>query len=374
MNWLLITLALFGEALALTLLLTPLARRVGNRWRMTDAPDPTRKVHTETRVRSGGLAMVLAFFAVLGANLGIAFAFGGDVPFVGERIARFVANVPDVAPQIGAFLLGTLIAAGVGLLDDRRSLPPGVKLLGQIIAACVLLPAGIHIQLFGLPDAAGMIVTVLWIVALTNAFNFLDNMDGLSAGVASICGAILLVALFSAGERFTPALLAVFLGCCLGFLWHNWFPARLFMGDGGSHFLGFFLGAVSVLGTYYRPDAAAPRLAVLLPVIVFGLPLFDMISVVLIRLSQGRSPFQGDTQHFSHRLVALGMRPPSAVVTIYLLTLAIGLSGLALLHLPPAAALLHLVAVAMIFLVIYLLEHVGRQPNAGGKQTNGETP
>jgi UDP-GlcNAc:undecaprenyl-phosphate GlcNAc-1-phosphate transferase len=367
--WTLIYFALLAEALAVTLLLTPWAQRVGELWRLTDAPDPVRKVHTEVKARSGGLAMIAAFYAVLGFNLIVAFLFRGNLPLVGQQVARFVANVPDVTGEIAALLLGTLVAAGVGLLDDRHPLPPGTKLLGQVIAALILLPAGIHVRLFDMPTWVGMVITVLWVVGLTNAFNFLDNMDGLSAGVAAICGGVLLWALFSADERFTPALIAVFLGCALGFLWHNWFPARLFMGDGGSHFLGFFLAAVSVLGTYYRPEGGAPRLAVLLPVVVFGLPLFDMISVLLIRLHQGRSPFQADTQHFSHRLVALGMRPPLAVLTIYLLTLAIGLSGLALLHLPPGAAWVHLISVAMIFVVIYLLEHVGRQRGENHGQT-----
>lgn len=361
MTWPLIYAALFAEALVLTLVLTPWAQRVGERWRLTDVPDPSRKIHTVVKARSGGLAMIIAFFAVLTVNLATAYAFGGRVPLVGVSVARFVENVPSISGQIGALLLGTLIAAGVGLVDDRRPLPPGVKLAGQVVAALVLLPAGIHVRLFGLPDSVGMVITVLWVVGLTNAFNFLDNMDGLSAGVSAICAGVLMWALFWAGERFTPALLAVFLGCAVGFLRHNWFPARLFMGDGGSHFLGFFLSAVAILGTYYRPEGDAPRLAVLLPAVVFGLPLFDMITVILIRLGQGRSPFQADTQHFSHRLVALGMRPPQAVLTIYLLTLAIGLSGLALLHLPPAAAWVHLTSVAMIFVVIHLLDHTGRQ-------------
>jgi UDP-GlcNAc:undecaprenyl-phosphate/decaprenyl-phosphate GlcNAc-1-phosphate transferase len=363
---------LFAEALAATLLFTPMAKRMGERWNLIDIPDPERKVHTEITARSGGLAMTAAFFFVLGINLIVAFALRDRVPFVGPEVARFVANVPEVGWEISALLLGTCVAVGVGLLDDRRPLPPGVKLLGQIVAAGILVSAGIHVRLFGLPDWVGMAVTVVWVVGLTNAFNFLDNMDGLSAGVASICAVVLLWALFCAGERFTPALLSVFLGCALGFLWHNWFPARLFMGDGGSHFLGFFLAAVSVLGTYYQPEGDTARLAVLLPVIIFGLPLFDMVSVILIRLGQGRSPFQADTQHFSHRLVALGMRPPRAVLTIYLLSFAIGLSGLALLHLPPAQAWVHLIAVALIFVVIWLLEHVGRQTNGGGESPHGQ--
>lgn len=371
MTWPLIYLALFVEALVLSLVLTPVARRVGERWRLTDIPDAERKIHTEIKARSGGLAMVGAFFAVLLVNLAIAFSFGDHLPLVGERVARFVANVPDVAGKIAALLGGTLIAAGVGLIDDRRSLPPGVKLIGQIVAALVLLPAGIHVELFGFPSWVGMLITVLWVVGLTNSFNFLDNMDGQSAGVATICAAVLMIALVGAGERFTPALLAVFIGCTAGFLWHNWFPARLFMGDGGSHFIGFFLASVSILGTYWKPEGDAPRLAVLLPVIVFGLPLFDTISVVSIRISQGRSPLQGDTQHFSHRLVALGMRPPRAILTIYLLTLATGLSGLALLHLPQGAAVIHLIAVAMIFAIIFLLEHVGRKNTDMGDKTNG---
>ncbi len=170
---------------------------------------------------------------------------------------------------------------------------------------------------------------MLWIVGLTNAFNFLDNMDALSASVGLIASLLFVGAQVAVGSLFVPALLLVLSGALAGFLVHNRPPARLFMGDAGSNFLGFLLGTLTVTGTFTRQGFSP--FGVLAPLLVMAVPLYDTTSVILIRLREGRSPFQADRRHFSHRLVDRGLTPGRAVATIDLVTLAAGLGAL-LLH------------------------------------------
>ena len=154
-------------------------------------------------------------------------------------------------------------------------------------------------------------MTVLWVVGLTNSFNMLDNMDGLAASVGLIVALLFCGAQIAVGSLFVPAVMLVVAGALAGFLVHNHSPARLFMGDAGSNFLGFLLGALTVAGTFTRDDPShtfSPY-GVLAPLLVMAVPLYDMTSVILIRLSEGRSPFLGDRRHFSHRLVARGLTP-----------------------------------------------------------------
>ncbi len=197
-------------------------------------------------------------------------------------------------------------------------------------------------------------MTVLWIVAMTNAFNFLDNMDGLAASVGLIAAALFAGAQVEAGGLFVPAVLLVLVGALGGFLVHNRHPARLFMGDAGSNFLGFLLGALTVAGTFYRYEASP--FSVLAPPLVMAVPLYDAASVILIRLREGRSPFLGDRRHFSHRLVGRGLTPPQAVRTIDLVTLAAGLGALLLHRLDAAGACAVVAQAACLLGVVAILE------------------
>jgi UDP-GlcNAc:undecaprenyl-phosphate GlcNAc-1-phosphate transferase len=172
-------------------------------------------------------------------------------------------------------------------------------------------------------------LTVVWVVGLTNAFNFLDNMDGLAAGVGLIASVLFIGAQIAVESLFVPAVLLVLVGALGGFLVHNHYPAKLFMGDAGSNFIGFLLGALTVAGTYTRENYSP--YSVLTPLLVMAVPLYDSVSVITIRIREGRSPFLGDRRHFSHRLVEHGLTPPQAVWTIDLVTLAVGL-GAWLLH------------------------------------------
>ncbi|MBW3542833.1 MAG: undecaprenyl/decaprenyl-phosphate alpha-N-acetylglucosaminyl 1-phosphate transferase, partial [Planctomycetes bacterium] len=261
--------------------------------------------------------------------------------------------------------LGTVLAI-VGLIDDRRNLPWLPRLLVQgLVAVLLVTVADVRATVFLPWPWTGTVVSAVWVIALVNAFNFLDNMDGLSSGIALIAASLFAVVMLTGtGEPrwLVAGALLVLAGSLAGFLiFHNRPPARIFMGDSGSYFLGMMLASLTILGTFYEPGEA-PRHAILAPLCVLAVPLYDFASVMVIRLSQGRSPFHPDKSHFSHRLVALGMRPSRAVLTIYLATLTTGLGALLLYRLDDwTGALLVIALIACVVAMVAILETAGRR-------------
>jgi UDP-GlcNAc:undecaprenyl-phosphate GlcNAc-1-phosphate transferase len=255
---------------------------------------------------------------------------GGRLPAPAESLDEALrVHLPGAMtklPQLAAVLAGGLAMCLLGLVDDRRRLNPFLKLVVQLVVASGVAAAGVRVTVFLHGEVPGAVLTVLWIVGLTNAFNFIDNMDGLSAGVAFIISAIFFAVAMTSGQLFIAAALAPFAGALLGFLPFNLSPASIFMGDAGSLFVGYFLAVLSVLFTFYSGPVASFRPFVL-PLIIFAVPVYDAVSVTIIRLGEGRSPFTGDRRHLSHRLVALGLSERLAVGAIHLLTLGIGLAA-----------------------------------------------
>jgi UDP-GlcNAc:undecaprenyl-phosphate GlcNAc-1-phosphate transferase len=245
-------------------------------------------------------------------------------------------------------------------LDDRKALGPYPKLLVQIAAAVALVVPFSQVRILtALGPAISITLSILWIVAITNAFNFLDNMDGLSAGVAAVATTAFLVAAASIGQWFVAASLAMLLGALLGFLCFNFPPATIFMGDSGSLVIGFVLGVLTVRTTFIEPgrEWGAGWYAVFAPVIVLALPLYDLIVVSVIRISRGKSPFVGDTNHFSHRLVARGMSRRTAVLCVYLITAATSVAAILLPHVRTTfGAMLIFAQTLLILAVVALLE------------------
>lgn len=367
---------LAGLALVLSWLLSWLMRWLAPRIGLVDVPGG-RKAHKAPTPLGGGIAIWLATVLTL---VGVGLLAGRLSPTWASLLQRIHADQARLLLVLG---LGTILLL-MGLLDDVFGLPWKTRLTIQLGLAGVLVASGVRLTLFPpistIPLLAGSI-TVLWIVALTNAFNFLDNMDGLAAGVALIAGLLLAGAQLLAGEVAVPAVLLVISGALTGFLIHNFYPARMFMGDAGSNFLGFLLGALTVMGTFTRPGSIAPidgqsytPFGVLTPLLVMAVPLYDMMTVVTIRLREGRSPFQGDRRHFSHRLVDKGLSPPQAVGTIYLVTLAIGLGAL-LLHRLDAFGTWTLIAqTACLLGVVAILEAAGRPPEGPSRSAQSSNP
>ena len=353
-TWPLLLAALFIEALALSAFLTPWACRIGMRMKMMDEPGE-RKIHTETIPRSGGIAIFTAFFSVLALNLLLAFIIS---PLLEDKIPH-VKNMASKLGELLALLIGAAWIFAVGIIDDRVMMRPRTKFFCQIIAVIPLLIAGIQLHAF-LWNFTGMLATVFWVVLLMNSMNFLDNMDGLSAGVGTICAAIFAWIAFDSGQNFMAAMFILVAGSYSGFLCYNFHPAKIFMGDSGSMLLGYLLAALAIQTDYWQQGSPS-ELSVIMPVVVLGVPLFDTVSVLWIRWRSGKPLYRGDKNHFSHRLVALGMSQRKAVVFIYLVTCCVGLSALPFRSLSGAAAAVYSLQVILWFVIIYNLERLAQK-------------
>jgi len=247
----------------------------------------------------------------------------------------------------------------------------------QFCVASALVAAGVQATAFlGVPWLE-FVISVLWLIVLINSFNFLDNMDGLSSGIALIASlifaAIMLTSL-SEPRWLVAGVLLVLAGSLLGFLCHNWPPAKIFMGDTGSYFIGLLLASMVVLGTFYEHGGAAQhgRHVILAPLCVLAVPLYDFTSVLLIRLLEGRSPFKPDKSHFSHRLVELGLKPKHAVMTVYLATLTTGLGALLLYRVADwSGAWLVVALILCVLAIVAILETVGREGAGRGDGESG---
>jgi UDP-GlcNAc:undecaprenyl-phosphate/decaprenyl-phosphate GlcNAc-1-phosphate transferase len=280
---------------------------------------------------------------------------------------EYLAGLVEQLAHLWILGAGTLLMI-LGLIDDRRGLDWRLRLLVQfsVAVACVASQGCRLMAFINVPLLTGLISAV-WIVGLINSFNMLDNMDGLAGGVAAIAAAMLaamfLLAPDPAANRlqvFVTGLLLVVVGALIGFLLHNRPPARIFMGDAGSYFIGFLIAVSTLLATYasYQTNS---RHTILAPVLVMAVPLYDMLTVIWIRLREGRSPFQADKNHFSHRLVGLGLSKPQAVLTIYLTTATCSLGALLLHRVDAKGAGIIVLLVLCILALITILETTARR-------------
>lgn len=291
----------------------------------------------------------------------------GGLAIVAGTLVLLPVVVAHSDRRLLLLLLTSLAMAGVGLIDDARSLSPQVKLLAQILLTALLLQFGFVLRLTGY-ELVDVVITLMWVVGITNAFNLLDNMDGLSASLALIAAGYWLVFNFWDHDPVGILISAVFMGAVAGFLVRNFPPAKIFMGDAGSMFLGFFLAGLSVVNTqraYSRGVAAV----LIIPVLLLLVPLFDTAFVTLTRLLAGRSIAAGGRDHTSHRLVAIGLSERQTVLLLAALSAAAG--GVAAISydagLSEMVILLALLVLGLLLLGIYLSRvHVVQSPNNSG--------
>jgi len=289
----LIPILVFVGALLIAVAATPVARRVAPRLGVMDQPNP-RKVHAQPMPLLGGAAIVIASLLTL--------------LLLRDRVE---------IQQLGSILLGAALMALIGFYDDRWGMRPIMKLIGQIAAAIILIISGVKVT--ALPEEwMNITITLVWVVGLTNSLNLLDNMDGLSSGVAAVCASFFVVMAALSGQIYVGALAAALLGATLGFLVYNFNPATIFMGDTGSLFLGFMLAAIGIKLRF--PDNV-PFVTWMVPIIVMGMPIFDTTVVFISRLRRGKNPLTTPGKdHVSHRLVSLGFTTREAVMSHYLIS------------------------------------------------------
>ncbi len=352
----------FVVSLAGTSLAGELARRRG--W--LDHPG-AHKAHANPTPLLGGLAVfaTMLLLGLLGPVLACIWQRWGVPAWLTETLPQLAQHIPGAArelPRATGILAFAMLLHVLGLIDDRKHLGPWSKLAVQCLAAVgVVLLCDVRVLRFAGP-AVSVGASVLWLVVITNSFNFLDNMDGLAAGVAAICTAGLLAAALSVGQWFVAGWSCILLGALLGFLRYNFPPAKIFLGDAGSLPVGFLLGVLSCMTTYVRPAGPDVWFCVFLPVLLMAVPLYDTCSVVIIRLREGRNPMVGDRRHFSHRLVSRGMSTTTAVLTIYLCTASTVIGALLLPYVQgPAPAMMLAGQTLLILMVIALLEGIRSQ-------------
>lgn len=300
-------------------LLTPLIRELAVRFQALDHALTARKIHGRPVPRLGGIAIVSAFYLTL---LGLALWRAG---FAGEFFK-------DEA-QAAGFLFGGLCIGLLGVYDDLRGCRAGQKFAVQFAVATLVYAVGFRIEGVSIPfgpsldlAALSLPVTLLWIVGVTNAFNLIDGLDGLAGGVALVAVGTNLVIAMSRGEQVMVLIYAALAGSILGFLFYNFNPASIFMGDTGSMFLGFVLGTTAI---QFNQKASA-AFAILIPITALGLPLLDTALAVVRRAAGGRPIFQADREHIHHRLLELGLSQRQAVLTLYSLSVLLGVMAIAL--------------------------------------------
>lgn len=249
---------------------------------------------------------------------------GGAAIFLGAVLGTIIIYRGDPEPTVIGVILATSVVALTGLLDDYRPLPAWAKLSGQFIGFLILAYFGIRVRL-PIPDMANYAITLLWLLGITNAINFLDNMDGLSAGISAVIASFILLFALVNAQFLVGALSAALLGACIGFLRFNFPPARIFMGDVGSLFLGFLL---AVMGIQLRFPENSNFVTWMVPVFLFGLPIFDTTLVVISRLRRRLSPNTPGRDHTSHRLVRMGFSAREAVLILYLVCGILGMMAM----------------------------------------------
>ena len=304
----------FAVALISALAATPVARRVAIRFGVMDSPSE-RKVHRDPVPYLGGLAIVVAF----------------AISMIGGALVRNVFTESFL--QIAVLLGGGLFLAFIGLWDDLRVVPGWIKVPVELGLGALLYFAGVRAELFGVMPI-DLVITMAWVIGVTNAVNYMDNMDGLTAGVVAIASTYFAVLAALSGQLLVGSLSAAIAGCAIGFLWHNRPPARIFMGDAGSLFLGFLL---SGLGLHLRFFNIA-RVTFFVPVAILAVPILDALMVSVSRAMRGLSPIRPGKDHLSHRLVNIGIPSKAAVGLIYFAAAACGWLGVVIAYAQPLTA------------------------------------
>ncbi len=336
---------------------TALLVRLGHRVGALDSPGAAGHAKRLRRVPNiGGIAIAAATLLPLAAGLAAASVDPSLMSRLVPALAPYAERVASESGVWWAILGGGAVMHALGIVDDRRPLSAWPKFVAQVgIAAAVTIP--FDMQMVPMPQAwggagvaLGIAITTVWVVVVVNAINFLDNMDGLAGGVALIGAIVLCTAAFLVSQWFVAGTLALLAGSLAGFLlfnapWRAGSSARIFMGDGGSLFTGWMLALLSVRLTCADPTDPTYALGGawygwLLPALALAVPLYDLLVVSSIRIAQGRPPWLGDQQHFSHRLVERGFTPRGAVMLIWLVAAIVGAGGLMIGSLKPWQALL----------------------------------
>ena len=347
-----------GIALLVSFALTPLVKRLAHKIGAVDIPKDNRRMHKEPIPRLGGLAIFLGCIAAL--------------------LTAFLLtpHFDAIAPQLRGILLGAVIIVAVGIVDDVRPLGAGVKLILQIVSALLAVGHGVLIQTIANPFPFGgeywnfgiwsIPITVIWIVAVTNSVNLIDGLDGLADGVSTIGALTMLIIALLMGDMPMAIICGALVGACVGFIPYNMNPAKIFMGDTGSTFLGYMLATVSVLGLFKLYAV----ISFIVPFIILGFPIYDTASAFTRRILKGQNPMKADRSHTHHKLIDMGMNQKQAVATLYLISGVLGMCAVMIVSTGYMKAIL---SVAALLVTAYTAARIARYPHEHKKDQTDET-
>ncbi|MFA6291784.1 MAG: MraY family glycosyltransferase [Victivallales bacterium] len=371
MVWWNLYVVVFIVALTLGLILTPAFKKLAELTGFYDCPkEQWHKRHSKPTPLLGGLALCVSW--ALTIVIGIIASQSVRDNVLDRAVISNLPGISKVSSELVFICLGAVLATLLGLYDDKFNMSAKTKLAGQIaIAVLAVTFGGVKISfLMPTPFIAGA-VTVFWIVLVMNSINFFDNMDGLAVGTAAIAFTFFAIVSAESSQYFIAVLAAATAGSAFGFWFYNHSPATIFMGDSGSHFLGYNLAVLGVLATYYSPSQASTYLPILIPFFILAIPLFDLCAVVVIRLRAGKPVYIGDHNHISHRFLNMGMTRKQAVLMVHLLAIAIGLSVLPLMWGDLRTTVISLMQAFTILLLVTLLQYKVKKP---AEEKNNEKP
>jgi UDP-GlcNAc:undecaprenyl-phosphate GlcNAc-1-phosphate transferase len=351
------------SAFAVSAALTALVRRMAVRAGFAAYPSQDR-YHQRVVALGGGIAIfwTIALFILVGVAAVHGLVAAGKFSLFDKSLVMYVEGFLGKTDDLLLVMACAAALHLLGLWDDARRLGPYFKLAVQFAVAFVAAAfADIRVEMFIQNKMITTLLSAFWIVGIINVFNFLDNMDGLSSGMAIIVVGTLLTAAIGSGQIFITGLGLLFVGAVAGFWVWNFPPAKIFMGDCGSLVIGFFVAALSLRTTYYQQAEGGGLYAVFMPLLALAVPLYDFASVSFLRIKQGKSPFVGDTQHFSHRLRKRGLSDTQVALTLYLATLCTGLGAVILRYVNLVGAILIFTQTIMVLCIVAILETTGKQ-------------
>ncbi len=326
-SWFSIDIILFSSGMLSTLILTPIFRRIAAATGFMDVPAANHKGHRKATPLLGGAAIFCGWFACLaGGYLAVKFELS---PSINTCIGEYINGIYSTGRQLVAIVGAGALAVLLGLWDDKWAMSAKWKFLGQFVVALVaVFMGGVRVNVFIEHPAITTAISVFWLMLLMNSINFFDNMDGLAVGTIALAMGFFACFAILNQQFFVAAFAAMTCGCACGFWVYNAAPASIFMGDSGSHFLGYLAAVISARVTYFNTGSGQSQLAVLIPLFILALPLFDTAMVVIIRTVNKKPFWIGDHNHISHRFVRMGMSRPRAVLLVHLLALCVGLGML----------------------------------------------
>lgn len=325
----------------LVIVFVPLAIKIAKKFEIFDYPDK-RKIHLFPIPRSGGLAIFLAFTISIVRNL-------------------------QISQEILGLLIGGFLIFILGFLDDIKPLSATLRFIAQITASLVVISMGVVLTV--LPKIPfekffEVIITIIWIIGISNAINMLDGVDGLAAGLVLLCSIFFLSITLPTEQKFVSYIATALAGCCAGFLIFNWHPAKIFLGDGGSTLIGYLIASVAVMGTWAENN---PTVAISTPLIILSIPIFDMIYTTISRIKNKQVKTMRQwleyvgKDHFHHRLINIGYRDWQSVIFILILNLILCLPVLVLRQTGSFGSTVLLIQTFLIFVIIISLMLIGRK-------------